>query len=136
MKTHVDIVDVFARQILDSRSFPTVEVEVTLEDGVIGRASVPSGASTGMYEAVELRDGDKTKFKGKGVLKAVDNVNNLELPAQQVNRAAAARRSQVRFHHPFDQLVNDNDQHGHCQRPVIAQAAPLLGYRLFNYQGR
>jgi enolase len=77
MKTHVDIVDVFARQVLDSRSFPTLEVEVTLEDGVIGRASVPSGASTGMYEAVELRDGDKTKYKGKGVLKAIDNVNNL-----------------------------------------------------------
>jgi len=77
MKEHVDIVDVFARQILDSRCFPTVEVEVTLEDGTVGRAAVPSGASTGMFEAVELRDDDKSKYNGKGVLKAVDNVNNI-----------------------------------------------------------
>jgi len=77
MKEHVDIVDVFARQILDSRCFPTVEVEVTLEDGTVGRAAVPSGASTGMFEAVELRDDDKTKYNGKGVLKAVENVNNV-----------------------------------------------------------
>jgi len=76
MKNFVEIVDVFARQILDSRSFPTIEVEVTLEDGMVGRASVPSGASTGIFEAVELRDNDKSKYKGKGVLKAVDNVNN------------------------------------------------------------
>lgn len=76
MKNHVDIVDVIGRQILDSRSNPTVEVEVVLEDGTIGRAMVPSGASTGMYEAVELRDNDKSKYGGKGVLKAVDNINN------------------------------------------------------------
>lgn len=75
MKNYVEIVDIFARQILDSRSFPTVEVEVTLEDGTVGVASVPSGASTGMFEAVELRDGDKTKFNGKGVLKALENIN-------------------------------------------------------------
>jgi len=80
MKMHVDIVDVTARQILDSRCFPTVEVEVTLEDGTIGRAAVPSGASTGIFEAVELRDNDKSKFNGKGVLKAVDNVNNIIAP--------------------------------------------------------
>ncbi|MDF2881063.1 MAG: eno [Clostridiaceae bacterium] len=76
MKNYVEIVDVIGRQILDSRCFPTVEVEVVLEDGTIGRASVPSGASTGIFEAVELRDNDKTKYNGKGVLKAVDNVNN------------------------------------------------------------
>ncbi|MBC2582055.1 phosphopyruvate hydratase [Clostridium sp. DJ247] len=76
MKNYVEIVDVFARQILDSRSFPTVEVEVVLEDGTIGRAAVPSGASTGIFEAVELRDDDKSKYNGKGVLRAVDNVNN------------------------------------------------------------
>ncbi|WP_183275957.1 phosphopyruvate hydratase [Clostridium fungisolvens] len=75
MKQYVEIVDVLARQILDSRCFPTVEVEVVLEDGTIGRAAVPSGASTGIYEAVELRDDDKTKYQGKGVLKAVQNVN-------------------------------------------------------------
>jgi enolase len=69
------IIDVHARQILDSRGNPTIEVDVTLEDGSFGRAAVPSGASTGAHEAVELRDGDKTRYSGKGVLKAVDSVN-------------------------------------------------------------
>ena len=76
MKNFVEIVDVVARQILDSRCFPTVEVEVYLEDGTMGRAAVPSGASTGIYEAVELRDGKKDYYMGKGVLKAVENVND------------------------------------------------------------
>ena len=70
------IVDVLGREILDSRGNPTLEVEVLLESGIIGRAAVPSGASTGEHEAVELRDGDKTRYGGKGVLKAVDNVND------------------------------------------------------------
>ncbi len=69
------IIDIHARQILDSRGNPTVEVDVTLESGAMGRAAVPSGASTGAHEAVELRDGDKSKYGGKGVLKAVDAVN-------------------------------------------------------------
>src|SRR6187402_2877976 len=69
------IVDVHARQILDSRGNPTVEVDVTLEDGSMGRAAVPSGASTGAHEAVELRDGDKSRWGGKGVMRAVDSVN-------------------------------------------------------------
>lgn len=69
------ITDVYAREILDSRGNPTVEVEVYLEDGSIGVASVPSGASTGMFEAVELRDGDKGRYLGKGVEQAVENVN-------------------------------------------------------------
>jgi enolase len=69
------IIDIHARQILDSRGNPTVEVDVTLESGAMGRAAVPSGASTGAHEAVELRDGDKAKYGGKGVLKAVDAVN-------------------------------------------------------------
>ena len=72
---------VHAREILDSRGNPTVEVEVTLENGVMGRAAVPSGASTGENEALELRDGDKNRYGGKGVLKAVDNVNNIIAPA-------------------------------------------------------
>ena len=72
---------VHAREILDSRGNPTVEVEVTLQCGLKGRASVPSGASTGENEALELRDGDKTRYGGKGVLKAVDNVNNVIAPA-------------------------------------------------------
>ena len=75
MKQYFEIVDVMAREILDSRGNPTVEVEVTLDDGTVGRAAVPSGASTGMYEACELRDGDKSRYGGKGVSKAVENVN-------------------------------------------------------------
>ena len=70
------ITDVYAREILDSRGNPTVEVDVALESGIIGRASVPSGASTGEHEAVELRDGDKMRYDGKGVLNAVENVND------------------------------------------------------------
>ena len=70
-----EIIDVKGRQILDSRGTPTVEVDVLLEDGSFGRAAVPSGASTGVHEAVELRDGDKSKFNGKSVLKAVNAVN-------------------------------------------------------------
>jgi enolase len=70
------ITDVIAREIMDSRGNPTVEVDVVLEDGIMGRAAVPSGASTGVHEAIELRDGDKARYQGKGVLKAVDNVNN------------------------------------------------------------
>ena len=70
-----EIIDIVAREILDSRGNPTVEVDVTLEDGSFGRAAVPSGASTGAHEAVELRDGDKARYSGKGVLKAVESVN-------------------------------------------------------------
>ncbi|HHU90837.1 MAG TPA: phosphopyruvate hydratase [Clostridiaceae bacterium] len=77
MKQYLEIEDVFAREILDSRGNPTVEVEVIVEGGFIGRAAVPSGASTGAYEAVELRDGDKSRYLGKGVSKAVDNVNDI-----------------------------------------------------------
>ena len=73
--------NVHAREILDSRGNPTVEVEVMLGSGVMGRASVPSGASTGEHEALELRDGDKARYGGKGVLKAVDNVNRVIAPA-------------------------------------------------------
>ncbi len=75
MKQYIEIIDVVAREILDSRGNPTVEVEVYTEDGYVGRAAVPSGASTGAFEAVELRDGDKSKYLGKGVCKAVENVN-------------------------------------------------------------
>lgn len=70
------IIDIIAREILDSRGNPTVEVEVILEDGTVGRAAVPSGASTGEHEAIELRDGDKSRYLGKGVLKAVENIED------------------------------------------------------------
>jgi len=80
MKQYVEIENVFAREIIDSRGNPTVEVEVMAEGGYIGRAAVPSGASTGAFEAVELRDGDKNRYLGRGVQKAVDNVNDLIAP--------------------------------------------------------
>src|SRR5215208_6527564 len=75
------IAEIFARQILDSRGNPTVEVDVITDEGAVGRAAVPSGASTGIHEAVELRDDDKKKYVGKGVLKAVKNVNTVIAPA-------------------------------------------------------
>lgn len=71
------IISVHAREILDSRGNPTIEVEVTTASGAVGRAAVPSGASTGENEALELRDGDKGRYGGKGVLKAVQNVNEI-----------------------------------------------------------
>ena len=72
---------ILAREILDSRGNPTVEADVTLENGTVGRAAVPSGASTGEHEALELRDGDKSRYLGKGVLQAVANINEKILPA-------------------------------------------------------
>ncbi|HPO78105.1 MAG TPA: phosphopyruvate hydratase [Thermoclostridium caenicola] len=80
MKQYLEIEGILAREILDSRGNPTVEVEVVVEGGFVGRAAVPSGASTGAFEAVELRDGDKSRYLGKGVQKAVDNVNEIIAP--------------------------------------------------------
>src|SRR2546423_11280709 len=77
----MDISLLHAREILDSRGNPTVEVEAVLDDGATGRAAVPSGASTGAHEAVELRDGDRKRYLGKGVTKAVANVNDIIAPA-------------------------------------------------------
>ncbi len=77
----MEIVKIFGREILDSRGNPTIEVDVTLASGIVGRAAVPSGASTGENEALELRDGDKQRYLGKGVLKAVENINNVIAPA-------------------------------------------------------
>ena len=95
------IESVFARQIMDSRGNPTIEVEVITESGYIGRAAVPSGASTGEHEAVELRDGDKTRYMGKGVQKAVDNVNNIIAP--EVEGLLAVEQTYI------DQLMIDLD---------------------------
>src|SRR3954462_2448009 len=99
MSTHPEstpIARVLGREILDSRGNPTVEVDVVLADGTLGRAAVPSGASTGIYEAVELRDGDQQRYLGKGVRKAVENVNTALAkvvvgrdPADQAGLAAA-----------------------------------------------
>jgi enolase len=80
MSDWTEITSIHAREILDSRGNPTVEVETELENGTVGRAAAPSGASTGAFEAVELRDGDKKRYMGKGVLKAVDNINSIIAP--------------------------------------------------------
>src|SRR6266849_10340769 len=86
------IVELFAREILDSRGNPTVEVDCLLDSGALGRAAVPSGASTGSREALELRDGDKRRYQGKGVLKAVDNV---ELIAKEVEGMDAREQAMI-----------------------------------------
>src|SRR5882724_9695439 len=87
-----NIADIHAREVIDSRGNPTVEAEVTLADGSFGRAIVPSGASTGEHEAVELRDGDEGRYSGKGVLKAVENVNG-EIAEALANVNAADQRA-------------------------------------------
>src|SRR5712692_1815317 len=86
------IKEIRAREILDSRGNPTVEADVVLESGALGRAAVPSGASTGSREALELRDGDKRRYQGKGVLKAVDNV---ELIAKEVEGMDAREQAMI-----------------------------------------
>ncbi|KGN67720.1 phosphopyruvate hydratase [Porphyromonas sp. COT-239 OH1446] len=91
------IVKIVGREILDSRGNPTVEVDVTLACGIVGRAAVPSGASTGENEALELRDGDKTRYLGKGVLKAVDNINNEIAPALYGMSALAQREIDLKM---------------------------------------
>src|SRR4030095_9554340 len=87
-----EIVAVHAREILDSRGNPTVEADVLLANGALGRAAVPSGASTGEHEAVELRDGDKGRYLGKGVLQAVENVENIIAPALEGMDATRQRQ--------------------------------------------
>ena len=132
------IVDVHARQILDSRGNPTVEVDVTLEDGSMGRAAVPSGASTGAHEAVELRDGDKSRWGGKGVQKAVDAVNGEILDAM-VGREAEEQGE-------IDALLIDLDGTDNKARlganailgvslATAKAAADALGSPLYRYVG-
>ena len=105
------IENVHAREILDSRGNPTLEVEILLEDGASARAAVPSGASTGAFEAVELRDGDKDRYSGKGVEKAVDNVNDVIAP-EIIGFDAADQRG-------LDQLMIELDG-----TPTRASSAP------------
>ena len=93
MKQYLEIESVYAREILDSRGNPTVEVEVIVEGGIMGRAAVPSGASTGAFEAVELRDGDKNRYLGKGVENAVDNVWIRHYPSNGYSTAFFDRTS-------------------------------------------
>ena len=138
MKQMIEIVDVIGREILDSRGNPTVEVEVYLEDGTMGRAAVPSGASTGIYEACELRDGDKSRYLGKGVLKAVESVNT--------EIAEALIGTNVLDQTAIDKMLIDLDGTANKDRlganailgaslACAKAAAAALGTSLYNYIG-
>ena len=127
-----------AREILDSRGNPTVEVDVVLEDGSMGRAAVPSGASTGEHEALELRDGDKARFLGKGVLKAVQNVNNI-IAAEIVGLDAL---EQVDIDHTMIELDGTETKSKLGANAILGvsmatarAAADFLGVPLFKYLG-
>jgi len=127
-----------AREILDSRGNPTVEVDVILEDGSMGRAAVPSGASTGVHEAVELRDGDKKRFMGKGVLKAVDNVNDViapELEGMDALDQVAIDRAMIALDGtPNKAKLGANAILG-VSMAVARAAADFLGLPLYKYLG-
>ncbi|MFC1908852.1 phosphopyruvate hydratase [Chloroflexota bacterium] len=117
-----------AREILDSRGNPTLEVEVTLDDGTTGQAAVPSGASTGQYEAVELRDGDKSRFSGKGVLKAVNNVNEL-IAAKIVGMDAI---DQEDIDHKLIELDGTTDK-SHLGANAVLGASLAIAHAAANY---
>ncbi len=127
-----------AREILDSRGNPTVEVDVILEDGSMGRAAVPSGASTGVHEAVELRDGDKKRYMGKGVLKAVENVNNI-ISAEIVGLDALDQVDIDRTMIELDGTDNKGKLGANAMlgvsMAVARAAADFLGLPLFKYLG-
>lgn len=138
MKQYLEIEYVYGREILDSRGNPTIEVEVVVEGGFVGRAAVPSGASTGAFEAVELRDGDKSRYLGKGVLNAVDNINDIIAP-------------EIEGMNVFDQILIDKtmieldgtDNKGKLganailgvSLAVAKAAAEALGLSLYQYIG-
>ncbi len=134
----MEIVDIFGREILDSRGNPTVEVEVVLEDGTIGRAAVPSGASTGIHEALELRDGDKDRYKGKGVLKAVENVN--EIIAEELIGESAFDQREIDFLMLEIDGTENKEKLGAnailgVSMAVARAAANFLGMPLYRYLG-
>jgi len=138
MKQYFEIVDVLAREILDSRGNPTVEVEVTLDDGTVGRAAVPSGASTGIFEACELRDGDKSRYLGKGVLKAVENVNG-EIAEAMIGLNALDQPSIDRILIELDGTPNKTRLGANAILGVsmacAKAAAEATGVGLYNYIG-
>ena len=138
MKQYFEIVDVMGREILDSRGNPTVEVEVTLDDGTVGRAAVPSGASTGMYEACELRDGDKSRYLCKGVEKAVENVNG-EIAEALVGLNALDQVSIDNIMIELDGTPNKSRLGANAMLgvslAVAKAAAEATGMALYNYIG-
>ena len=132
------ITDIYAREVLDSRGNPTVEVEVYTESGAFGRAIVPSGASTGEHEAVELRDGDKARYLGKGVLKAVDNVNEIiapELIGYDVTNQVGIDQAMIELDGtPNKSKLGANAILG-VSMAVARAAADFLGVELYTYLG-
>ena len=138
MKQYISIESVWAREILDSRGNPTIEVEVEVDGGYIGRAAVPSGASTGAFEAVELRDGDKSKYLGKSVDKAVDNVNEIiapELEGLNVLDQVAIDKLMIALDGtPNKAKLGANAILG-CSLAVAKAAAEALGMSLYEYIG-
>lgn len=136
MSTFIE--DVYARQILDSRGNPTVEVDVKLTNGVIGRAAVPSGASTGIFEALELRDGDKSKYLGKSVQKAVDNINNIIAP-ELIGEKASHQKEIDTFMIDMDGTENKSKLGANAILGVslaVAKAASMAyGMALYRYLG-
>ena len=132
------IVAIHARQILDSRGNPTVEADVITENGIMGRAAVPSGASTGKYEAVELRDGDKGVYVGKGVLKAVHNVNTAiaeELKGMYVSDQASIDSAMIRLDGTENKANLGANAMLAVSMAVAKAAAQENGQLLFNYIG-
>lgn len=132
------IIDVYAREVLDSRGNPTVEVEVYTEEGGFGRALVPSGASTGEYEAVELRDGDKNRYLGKGVLKAVENVNEIiapEIIGLEVTDQVAIDRALIELDGTENKSKLGANAILGVSLAVARAAADELGLPLYQYLG-
>ncbi len=133
-----DIIDIHAREILDSRGNPTVEVDMQLEDGTFARAAVPSGASTGMYEATELRDGDAGRYLGKGVLQAVENVNT-EIADAVIGMDASDQRGIDRLMIALDGTENKNRLGANAILAVSLAAAQAAaesaGLPLYQYLG-
>ena len=134
------ITDVYAREVLDSRGNPTVEVEVLTESGAFGRALVPSGASTGEHEAVELRDGDKSRYSGKGVTKAVENVN--EIIAPEIVEGEFSVLDQVSIDKMMIQLDGTPNKGKLGANAILGvsiavarRATDLLGQPLYKYLG-
>ncbi len=138
MKQYLEIESVYAREILDSRGNPTVEVEVEVEGGFIGRAAVPSGASTGAFEAVELRDDDKSRYLGRGTLKAVDNVNDIIAPeVEGMNALDQVAIDKIMIE--LDGTENKGKLGANAilgvSLAVARAAAESLGMSLYNYLG-
>ena len=138
MKQYLQIESIYAREILDSRGNPTVEVEVEVEGGFVGRAAVPSGASTGAFEAVELRDGDKSRYLGKGTLTAVDNVNDIIAPEIEGMNAL----DQVAIDNKMIELDGTENKGKLGANAILGvslavarAAADALGVSLYNYLG-